>query len=61
MSVEGPGLPAELEDENYWCYIKDSKGRFNFSVPAEQIKGNTLYMCNITERDLEGDGVHTGM
>ena len=40
MSVGGPGLPAELEGENYWCYFKDSKERFNFSVPAEPVEGS---------------------
>ena len=55
MSVGGPGLPAELEGENYLCYFKDSKERFNFSVPAEPVEGsegNTSYICNITKVDL---------
>ena len=40
MSVGGPGLPAELEGENYRCYFKDSIERFNFSVPAEPVEGS---------------------
>ena len=60
VSVGGPGLPAKLRNETYSCYLEESLGRFNITVPAVEVNPSTDYTCNITNRVPDYEGIQAG-
>ena len=58
--VGGPGLPARLFDESYFCHLADSEGRFAVNVSAVEVTSNTEYTCDITNQVPSFDGVQAG-
>ena len=58
--MEGPGLPAQLENETYSCFFEDSMGRFNITVPAVEMTPGRAYTCDIRNESIAYDGVQSG-
>ena len=61
VTVGGPGLPANLDNEAYMCHFEDGRGRFNITVPAMEVIPLTQYTCDITNQTFMYDGVQAGM
>ena len=61
VTVGGPGLPANLDNETYMCHFEDSGGRFNITVPAMEVVPLIQYTCDITNQTFMYDGVQAGM
>ena len=61
VTVSGPGMPANLDNEIYMCHFDDSRGMFNITVPAVEVIPFTHYTCDITNETFMYDGVQAGL